>query len=150
MYMEAEKRAKAQGRIRHSFLRGRGTLPGYIGESIVEKALKVIRRNTYDYDFLLPNGDTVDVKTSRCAVTPTKKHECSVATSSIHQRCHYYIFVKIHKSLKYGWIVGTISKKSFFSLATLRKRGSIHPVTRKRVKADSFSLPIALLSKIKG
>jgi len=62
--------AKSMGTLNNSILRGEGNVAGFVGEVILAELLQADHRNTYDYDFILPSGRTVDVKTKQTTVEP--------------------------------------------------------------------------------
>ena len=63
MLLSARKKAIELGRLHNSISKGKGNLCGFLGEEV---AMKVLGNgeisNTYEYDILLENGETVDVK----------------------------------------------------------------------------------------
>jgi len=65
MVMEARHKMLEMGMLQQSILNGGGTLAGFIGEQVALKVMGGKWLNTYDYDIMLDNGKTVDVRQSR-------------------------------------------------------------------------------------
>lgn len=146
MLDSASERAKKLGVLRNSFTKGKGNLIGFLGEEIVIAA-GAKRLNTYDYDVILPNMKTADVKTQRCLLVPTSGSGCFIFRKAIKQKCQYYVFVRMHSSLKYGWILGKITKLKFFALAKVFKKGQKYPFTGRKVRVGCYGIPASLLEK---
>ena len=75
------------------------------------------------FRYLLQRGNNffkIDVKTKRCTSKPKSYYDCSIAKTSLHQKCDKYVFVRIewHKERpdewKNAWILGELSKKDYF------------------------------------
>jgi len=63
--LKAREQAVEMGKLHNSITKGQGNIAGFIGEIITAELLNATQQNTYDYDLVLTNGETVDVKTKR-------------------------------------------------------------------------------------
>jgi hypothetical protein len=61
----AKKRAKDIGILNRSITQGEGNIVGIIGEFLSRHVYGGVIHNTYDYDIVLPDGRTADVKTKK-------------------------------------------------------------------------------------
>ena len=66
----SKSRAIKMGIINNSIMQGDGSIAGFVGEYIAADILDGEVMDTYDYDILLRNRDTVDVKTKRVSSAP--------------------------------------------------------------------------------
>ena len=98
--------------------------------------------NTYDYDLVLDNGKTVDVKSKRTTAVPKSYYECSVAAFNVKQQCDYYAFVRVLEGFSYGWFLGVYPKELYFQKARLLKKGDVDPTNNYTVKADCYNMRI--------
>lgn len=124
MIKDAVTKSKEMGQLSGSLLNGEGNSWGFLGEAVAAKALNAEQKNTYDYDLMLPDNTTVDVKTQRVSSIPRPQFHCNVNEPSIKQLCDYYAFVRVHSDLKTAWYLGKIKKEDFLKKATYRKKGS--------------------------
>jgi len=152
MKQRATRNANATGRLYNSITRGKGNAIGYLGEEIACAVLGGTKQNNskqynIDYDLLLDNGVTIEVKTKRTSVEPKDYYECSVAATNTEQKCDYYCFVRVHDSRTSGWFLGVIPKKKFYKNAKFMKKGTLDPDNGFVVKADCYNLPISKLEK---
>jgi len=86
-------------------------IKGSLGEEIVSKYFNVPLANTKDYDIII-NGKTYEIKSRGLNIDSIKPfYEFSLYYNN--QNCDYYIFVIVHNSFKYGWIVGKCSREFF-------------------------------------
>lgn len=141
----ADKRAKELGVLRNSISKGAGNVIGMLGEEIVLTVLGGELKSSYDYDIILPDGTTTDVKTKTTTVVPLPSYSCSVAAYNIRQKCDSYSFVRIKKDLTVGWYLGKIDKLHFFNEAKFLEKGTVDPVNKYKVKASCFNCPISVL-----
>ena len=141
----AHKMAKQMGSIRNSITRGEGNAAGFLGEIVVADLLGIDRSPTKDYDMVLSNGKTVDVKTKRTTVVPKKYYECSIASTSTHQKCDFYVFTRCMKDGTI-YILGDCEKDDYFSRSRFLKKGEQDGDNGYIVRADCHNLPIAELT----
>ena len=138
----ARQKSTEMGVLHNSILRGRGNLAGFVGEQIALQCLGGEINNTFEYDIVLPDGRTVDVKTKQTSVRPLPEYDCSVAKYNTKQDCDFYAFVRVKYDLSVGWFLGVIKKNDFFLKATEHKRGDYDPSNGFVFRADCYNLPI--------
>ena len=73
----ATRNANRMGRIRNSITRGQGNSYGFLGEQITQLVLggEIVNKGkkyNVDYDLVLDDGTTVEVKTKKTTVEPKK------------------------------------------------------------------------------
>ena len=146
MLIDASKRAKELGILRNSISRGMGNVAGMLGEEIALKIMGGKLESNYDYDILLPDGTTTDVKTKLTTVKPLPKYSCSVSAYNIRQKCDSYTFVRVKKDLTVGWFLGSINKLDFFNEARFVEKGEIDPTNEYKARTSCFNCPISALS----
>lgn len=146
---QAESLAKKIPKLRNSITRGRNTVYGMIGEIIVAEYLRVNLRNTFDYD-LIKKTKKIDVKTKVCSSAPKPEYEATISAANSKQKCDYYLFTRVSDDMKTCWILGIISKRSFFKKARFCKEGEIDPKSKQkwRFRADCFNVEIGELTSI--
>ena len=147
IYDAAKAEADSIPKLRRSITRRSGLLPGLIAEYAAAKAIGAKKANTYDFDLLL-GPTTIDVKSRRCLREPKLTDVVSIYTVNVKQRCKKYLFVKVRADLKVAWVLGIIDKFEFFRKAKFYRKGQKDPVSKRKIKADCFILPIALLEPI--
>lgn len=140
--------AEDLGELRNSITTGEGNLAGFVGEVIVAEAIGASHSNTYDYDLVLPDGKTVDVKTKRTNYAPKENYDCSVAAFNTRQKCDYYAFVRVKNDFSCAWILGFYSKTDYFNDATFHKKGDFDPDNSFTFKADCYNIEISKLAKL--
>ena len=145
---ESKKKAKEMGRLKHSILKGKGNITGFLGEYMVANYLKAKIENTYDYD-LVKHNIKIDVKSKKCSSIPRMEYDCSVPAYNTKQKCDYYIFTRILDDYKTGWILGIISKEKFFKSARLYKKGEVDKSNYLEFKEDSYNIKIKDLVELK-
>lgn len=145
MMEDASARAKEMGVLKNSFSKGRGNVAGMLGEEIVLKVLGGKLKSNYEYDIILPDGSTTDVKTKLTTVKPQPEYSCSVSAYNIHQKCDSYTFVRVKKDLTIGWYLGMLSKLDFFNTARFVEKGTVDPTNDYKAKSSCFNCPISLL-----
>ena len=149
MLVRARDKSAAMGQLSRSITFGQGNLAGFLGEEIALKVLggKIANaEKNVDFDLILPNGKTVDVKTKRTSVKPLSHYDCSIGTY-YKQKCDYYAFVRVHNDFHLGWFLGVYGRDDFYKDATHYKKGDKDPSNNFTFKADAYNLPI---SNLKG
>jgi len=146
MLADASNRAKELGILKNSISKGKGNVAGMLGEEIVLKVLGGKLESSYDYDIILPDGSTTDVKTKLTTVKPLPKYSCSVSAYNIRQKCDSYTFVRVKKDLTVGWFLGSINKLDFFNEARFVEKGEIDPTNEYKARTSCFNCPISVLS----
>lgn len=144
MRESAEEAAKKLGRLKNSISKGKGNHVGFLGELMVASYLNGNCKiaNTYDYDLVLPDGTTIDVKSKTAKVKPLDYYECSIAAYNTKQNCEYYVFCRVLSDKSKGWILGFDSKKDFMDTAKFLKKGDIDGDNDYIVPADCYNKPI--------
>ena len=142
MLLRAKHKAEAMGELNNSITKGQGNLAGFVGEEIAQLVLGGTLVNTYDYDLVLDNGKTVDVKSKRTTAVPKSYYECSVAAFNVKQQCDYYAFVRVLEGFSYGGFLGVYPKELYFQKARLLKKGDVDPTNNYTVKADCYNMRI--------
>jgi hypothetical protein len=98
-----------------------------------------------NYDLLLGDARTVEVKTLSTSYQPQPHYECSVFMKQWEhkQDISLWVFTSVHKSLTYGWITATCdaSKRDRF---TTRFKGDPMP-SGKPYRLDTMSCLISEL-----
>jgi hypothetical protein len=143
----AREKASTVGILQGSITGGTSNVVGAIGEIIVADSIEAKQINTYDYD-LVKDGVRIDVKTKRCNTKPLPNYDCSVALHGTKQDCDAYVFVRILTDLSKAWILGGISKQSFYKKATLYRKGDVDSDNGFMFKADCYNLKIDKLSPV--
>ena len=123
MISEARVLASKLGVLKLSISKGRGNLYGFIGELLFNSVVNGTHKNTYDYDIVLKDGSTVDVKTKKTTVTPLPHYVCTVPAYNTKQECDSYGFVRVRDDLSVGWVLGTMPKKEFIKNAIFMDKG---------------------------
>ena len=149
----ATRNANRMGRIRNSITRGEGNVYGFLGEQIAQLVLggEIVNKGknyNVDYDLVLEDGVTVEVKTKKTKFEPKDYYECSVADLNTKQKCDVYVFTRILKDMTKGWILGYLNKEDYFKKATFLKQGEIDPSNNWKVSTDCYNLSINKLNTI--
>ena len=139
---EAKKLAKDMGKLNNSITEGQGNVAGFLGEVLVRKLLNANQSNTYNYDLILSDGKTVDVKTKRTGYKPKEYYDCSVAALNTKQKCDYYAFVRVMNDYSKAWFIGLIPKEKYFKSSIFMKKGEIDPDNNFTVKSDCYNMSI--------
>ena len=115
--------ADEMGQLNNSIREGDGNIYGFVGELVFAEITGANQNNTYDWDVVMPDGHTVDVK-SKCVTTPPLPHyECSVAAIGTRQNCDYYAFVRVLKDCTMAWYLGAMPKMDFLEQSTFMEAG---------------------------
>jgi hypothetical protein len=138
----AHKKAKEMGKLRHSITEGSGNIFGFLGEYAAWSLIGGKIANTHEYDLILPDGRTVDVKSKRTKVAPQPHYECSVYAYNTRQACNFYCFVRVSELMDKAWIVGMIDKNKFLQRATFIKKGTLDGNNNFKIMDDCFNLKI--------
>lgn len=147
MLVEARDKAAEMGRLRNSIINGAGNIAGFIGEAIAQKVMGGVLANTYEYDLILSNGKTVDVKTKQTSVKPLDTYECSIAKLNTTQECDFYAFVRVKNDFSVGWLLGVYEKQQYMLDSIFMKKGTMDPANGYVVKSDCYNLKI---NQLKG
>jgi|TARA_R110000823_G_scaffold297798_2_gene418032 hypothetical protein len=145
MLRSAEKRAAEMGILKNSIRKGAGNLVGMLGEEIVLDVMGGDLKSSYDYDIVLPDGRTTDVKTKLTTVPPLPSYSCSVSAYNIHQDCDLYTFVRVKKDLTVGWYLGSLTKLEFFNTARFFEKGAVTGDNNHKVTASCYNCNISAL-----
>jgi hypothetical protein len=138
----ATKMANAMGALNNSISKGDGNVAGFIGELIVASILDAKQDNTYQYDLVLPDGKTIDVKSKRTNRQPKPHYDCSVAAFNTTQECDYYAFVRMNVEARVAWFLGMIPKEDYYKQATLIEAGDIIGSNQYMVRSSCYNLAI--------
>jgi len=141
--IKAQEQAKELGTIQHSITKGQGNIAGFLAELAVAKHYGATQKNTYNYDLVMPNGVTIDVKAKRTTVKPRPNYECSVAAYNTKQSCDYYSFCRVSSDLNTVWLLGTIKKEEYLTKAEKKTKGDVDPSNNFVFKADCYNLKIS-------
>ena len=148
MLEKAKLRAEKLGELKNSVTKGQGNIAGILGELITQKAIGGEIKDTRDFDLLLKNNETADVKTRRCSSMPEPHFDCSVSDYNTKQKCDNYIFTRVLGDYSKGWVLGWIKKEDFFKKATLVYQGQLDRESGRRAKSDTWNLAISELNSI--
>ena len=146
--LQSRDLAEAMGSLNNSFTNGQGNVAGFIGELVVLELLAGKRVSTKDYDIILEDGTTVDVKTKRTSVKPRLHYECSVAKLSLHQDCDSYAFCRVKNDYTVCWFLGLVMHDTYFSKARFLKKGDVDPSNNYTVKSSCYNLSIEELQSV--
>ena len=147
MLVTARDKAAEMGKLRNSIINGAGNIAGFIGEAIAQQVMGGVLANTYEYDLILCNGKTVDVKTKQTSVKPLETYECSIAGLNATQECDYYAFVRVKNDFSVGWFLGVYKKQQYMLDSVFLKKGTIDPDNGYVVRSDCYNLKI---NQLKG
>ena len=146
--LKAREQAVEMGKLNNSITKGQGNVAGFVGEIVTAEILGAIQDNTYDYDLVLLNGETVDVKTKRTSVTPLPHYDCSVAKLSTHQQCDNFAFVRVKNDYSVAWFLGMIPRLQYYEVARYMNKGDVDPDNGYVVKSSCYNLSIEDLWKV--
>jgi hypothetical protein len=128
---------------------------GFAGEEIVKAYLPFIQpapktnKQYFNYDFFLPNGKKLDVKSKgNNRFRPTTNFDCTIPLSQKEQKTDFYIFTRVSPDLDVGWICGIISKKKFYDVAQIRKKGENYNNAGRKTIQSVYVCSIGDLSPI--
>lgn len=145
--LDSIEKAKEMGKLNNSITGGEGNVAGFIGEFLVHDIIGGDLENTYQYDIVLPDGRTVDVKTTRTSVAPKADYSCNLSGINTRQETDLYAFVRvISGTYERAWVLGYMPKEEFFKRATFHKKGTSSG--RFTYKSDTYSMEIKDLKPI--
>jgi hypothetical protein len=139
---EAKKLAKEMGKLNNSITDGKGNIAGFLGEVLARKLLNATQSNTYNYDIILSDGKTVDVKTKRTNHKPKDYYDCSVAALNTKQKCDYYAFMRVMNDYSKAWFIGLIPKETYLNSSSFMKKGDIDKDNNFTVRSDCYNMSI--------
>jgi len=149
---QARLESKKMGVLYKSITRGLGNEIGMMGEILVQELIGGERVGvvTPAYDIVLPNGITIDVKTTKAAAVPELHYVARVYGSEgnkekLCSKCNVYYFVRCNQQLTLATIVGWMPARKFIERATFLPKGNVDPSDGKLSFADEFTLPISEL-----
>lgn len=151
MRQSIENNVKFNSVNNHKTLVGNeGKVAGFAGEEIVRAYLPFLEKdgtNYFDYDFVLPDGHTIDVKSKgNCKSAPKMDYDCTVPRNQINQKNDFYVFTRIKSDLSVGWIAGFITKRKFWYESAVRYAGDNYNLDgRKTVE----NINVCLISDLK-
>ena len=138
-------KARDLGKLKNSITDGEGNQAAFIAEYLVSEYLGGHLTNTYDYDIVLPDGRTVDVKAKQVSSIPYPHYECSVAAFNTKQVCDFYSFCRIeclNTKFTRAWFLGVIRKEEYFAKARKLIKGTKDGSNGFIVRADCYNLRI--------
>ena len=122
-WLSAEWLADDMGELNNSIRKGEGNVYGFLGELIFVHLSGATHQNTYQWDAVLKDGSTADVKTKCVTSEPKPYYDCSVAAIGTNQDCDYYAFVRVHENKSVGWYLGAMLKQDFLDSARFLQAG---------------------------
>lgn len=150
---QANKEAKEIGALRNSFSQGRGNAIGMMGEILVHQLIggDRVSDSSYVHDLVLPDGCTVDVKTTRASGPPKPHYVARVYGSEegkekLCDKCDVYYFVRCNVQLSLATIIGWLPAREFIEKALFLPKGNVDPHDGKLSFADEYTLPISELN----
>lgn len=150
---EARAMAREMGALRGSITSGRNNALGMMGEILVHKHIGGSRVGDicFSYDIVLPNGKTVDVKTTKSMHIPEPHYVARVygaedKKEKLSSKCDVYYFTRVSQPLTLATIVGWLPAREFMDRALFLPKGSVDPNDGKLSFADEFVLPISELN----
>ena len=148
MLVTARDKAAEMGKLRNSITRGQGNLAGFLGEAVAQHVLGGELANTYEYDLVMKDGTTIDVKTKLTSVKPLDTYACSIAKLNTTQECDYYAFTRIKNDYSVGWYLGVCSKERYYKEAILLEKGTVDPDNGYIVRSSCYNLLIHRLQAV--
>lgn len=94
-----------------SFTDDKNRFLGLLGEEVVSSYFKTSLTNTTDHDIIL-NGESVEIK-SRGINSSRIWNYFEVNVFRLSRGCDKYMFVIVHNSFRYAWIVGQMERRKF-------------------------------------
>jgi hypothetical protein len=148
MKASAKEKTAEMPNLKNSVMNGERNYIGFLGEEVAKKVLSATTKNTYDYDLVLSDGTTVDVKSKRTTVEPKPHYDCTVFGFNTKQKCDYYAFVRIDEDRDRAWFLGVYKKGDYFLDSKLMKKGDVDKSNNLTFKADCYNLPISELKEL--
>lgn len=148
MLLKARKKATEMGLLHNSIIRGGGSVAGFLGEQIVLSVFGGRWDNSFDFDIVLDDGRTVEVKTKQTSAVPKPHYSCSISNYNTRQKCDIYAFTRVMKDFSKGWFLGFMTKEEYFDKAKFMKKGQVDPDNGFEVRADCYNLAIEELCDV--
>lgn len=148
MIDQARIRSDQLGELKNSVTRGKGNMTGFLGELVANQFIGGEIKNTYDYDILLEDGTTIDVKSKSCNSPPKPHFECSISDYNTKQKCDKYLFVRVLKDHSKAWILGWIDKNAYYEKSDFYEQGQMDRSNGWRAKCDCWNLKIQELDQL--
>ena len=144
---EASNRAAALGVLPNSFTNGAGRMTGFLGEVAFERYYgNTIYKGdvSYTHDYVI-NNKKVEIKSKTCSSRPKPEYMASVngKQDKVFEN-DIFFFNRVSSSLSRVWMLGWISRKSFFKHALFIKEGESADDGFTQ-RASGFHLPISKL-----
>ena len=143
----ASKLSDEMGKLNNSIESGDGNIAGFLGEIAAQRTYGGEISHTYEYDLILPDKRTADVKTKRTSTPPRDYYDCSVANFNPRQDCNIYIFCRVHYDNSKAWVLGHYDKKKYIEDARFLRRGEQDGDNGFIVRADCYNMAINQLEK---
>ena len=138
----AKKTATEMGALKNSFMRGSRNYDGILGEVVSLDFLNAQKKSCKDFDGILKDGRTVDVKTKRTKVIPKSFYDCSISEFSLHQNCDVYLFARYNFLENVVYVLGYLTKPEYFSKAKKYKKGDIDTSNNMEFKSTTYNVKI--------
>jgi hypothetical protein len=119
----------------------------FLGEIAAQRIYGGEITHTYEYDLILSDGRTADVKTKRTSTAPKDYYDCSVANFNPRQNCNIYIFCRVHYDNSKAWVLGHYDKEQYIKDARFLRRGEQDGDNGFIVRADCYNMAINQLEK---
>jgi hypothetical protein len=145
---EARKLANQLGELKNSFMKGTRNYEGMLGEIVGLSYVGASNNSCKDYDGVLKNGKTVDVKTKRTKVEPKSYYDCSISEFSLHQKCDLYLFTRYNYVSDEVYLLGYLNKDDFFKQARKYAKGDVDPSNNMEFKSTTYNVRISNLKPI--
>jgi hypothetical protein len=140
----AEAMAEAMGALNNSIEEGAGNAAGLVGQRLAADYYHCRMKSTYDHDSMHRELG-IEVKTKRTSVAPQPDYDCSVAVTSLHQKCDAYVFARCLKDLSVCWLLGYMPRPEFMEKAAFYRKGDVDPSNGWKAKADCYSVHVERL-----
>jgi hypothetical protein len=146
------REAREMGVLSGSLTGGKGNYVGVAGEVMAHYLLGGTRvgAERYSHDIELPNGLTVDVKTSKAASRPRPHYVARIYAPENHReklatKCDVYYFMRAHESKHTVWALGWLFADEFVEKAAFLPMGSMGSSDGRPSFRDEFVLPLSAL-----
>jgi hypothetical protein len=147
------REARAMGALANSFTKGGGNAIGMMGELLVHRLTggERVGHVCFSHDIVLPDGLTIDVKTTLASAVPEPHYTARVYGSEkvrekLATKCDVYYFVRCNKNLTFACIIGWLPAREFITRSIWLPRGNVDPSDGKLSFADEYTLPISELN----
>jgi hypothetical protein len=149
--LERAKDHFAFGALNNSITEGEANIVGAIGEIVVfdyfSQTCSVDFTSTFDFDMIV-NGFKIDVKTRKSTAKPTSNFSIDIPAFNIEQKCDFFFFVYVLKTLKKAFLVGYIRPKDFFEIADFFVKGELN-VRQWAYRCDTYTVKVKDLKQFK-